>query len=315
MILIVSYPGDVHCQAVGHALKARGHEPALLDLSRFPDPVRLELRYGANGAGGMRLHDEAWGNVDLGQCRATWWRRPQPFGTPAELTDPTFRAFAANEAREVFGGLWGLMDGAWINDPQRDDQAHRKSFQLRVAEEVGLTVPDTVITNAPDVARAFIAQYGPKGTVFKAFSGTPQAWRETRLIGEEELARLDLVRLAPVIFQQYIEGVDIRVTVIGERIFPAEIDIGDGDYAVDFRMNYDHLRMRPIELPAPVADGIHALMDRLGLVYGAIDFRRTADGDYLFLEINPAGQWLFIEHQTHQPITEAMADALIAMDG
>ena len=79
-------------------------------------------------------------------------------------------------------------------------------------------------------------------------------------------------------------------------------------------MNYDHLRMRPIELPTPVADGIHALMDRLGLVYGAIDFRRTPGGEYLFLEINPAGQWLFIEHQTHQPITEAMADALISMD-
>ena len=59
MILIVSYPGDVHCQAVAQALKARGHEPALLDLSRFPEPVRLELRYGANGASGMRLHDEA----------------------------------------------------------------------------------------------------------------------------------------------------------------------------------------------------------------------------------------------------------------
>jgi hypothetical protein len=314
MILIVSFPGDAHCQAVAQALQARGKQPAMLDLSRFPALAQIELGYGMRRRGAMWLRDQAWGDIDLGQCRAAWWRRPQPFAIPPEVTDQTHRAFAASEAREVFGGLWRLMDAVWVNDPQRDDLAHRKSYQLRAAESVGFGVPETLITKAPAAARDFILRHESGGTVFKAFNGTPQAWRETRLIRGEELACLDLVRFAPVIFQQYVVGTDIRVTVIGERIFPAEIDITDGDYAVDFRMNYDRLRIRPTRLPADVEASIRALMTHLGLVYGAIDLRRTEDGSYMFLEINPAGQWLFIEHQTSQPITDALADALASFD-
>ena len=223
------------------------------------------------------------------------------------------RGFALGEAREVFGGLWGLLNAAWVNEPQRDDLAHRKSYQLRVAEEIELLTPDTLITSSPERARQFIARNRSDQTICKAFSGTPHAWRETRVVGKEELDRLDLVRLAPVIFQQYVQGVDIRVTVIGEHIFPAEIHI-KGDYGYDFRMNYDRLRIRATTLPGDVEAKVRLLMQRLGLVYGAIDFRRTEGGEHYFLEINPAGQWLFIEQHSRQPITEAMAATLMRLD-
>lgn len=313
MILVISHEADIHSEAVWRVLEQRKHQAALLDLSRFPSLSSVELAYG-NGGSGFRLADKHWGDVDLGEVRAAWWRRPLPFGIPAEITDPVYRGFAVSEAREVFGGLWGLLNAEWINDPQRDDLAHRKSYQLQIAEKVGLKIPETLITNNPDRARAFISARGPERTVFKAFSGTPQAWRETRLVGEQEVAELDLVRLAPVIFQEYVEGTDLRVTVVGDRIFAGEIDIRGGDYSVDFRMNYDRLRIRPTTLPDEVSGGIRSLMSRLGLVYGAIDFRRRPDGEHVFLEINPAGQWLFVEQHTRQPITEAMADALIAFD-
>ncbi len=314
MILIISHLQDMHCMAVGQALQKRGHEPVLLDLSRFPQLSEIELGYGKQRSRTMRLRDEQWGDTDLGECRAAWWRRPQPFGIPAEVTDPTHRAFAATEAREVFGGLWGLLDAVWVNDPHRDDLAHRKAYQLRVAESVGLEVPETVITNAPEAAREFIGSQNSHGAVFKAFNGTPQAWRETRLVKQAELERLDLVRLAPVIFQEYIDGVDLRITVIGDKIFPAEIDLNGGDYSVDFRMNYDRIRIRPATLPPAIEEGIHGLMQKLGLIYGAIDFRRKANGDHVFLEINPAGQWLFIEDQTGQPITQTLADTLMSFE-
>jgi hypothetical protein len=313
MILIVSHPGDAHTQAVAQALHAAGHVPALLDLSRFPGRTEVELGYG-DGAR-MQLRDEQWGVTDLHQCRAAWWRRPQAFAVPPEVTDPDLRAFASSEAREVFGGLWALLPARWINDPQRDDLAHRKVYQLRVAETVGLAVPRTLVTNAPRAARDFVAARAPGGTVFKAFTGTPRTWRETRLVGAAEVARLDLVRLAPVIFQDYVEGVDLRVTVVGERVFPAEIDLDGGDYPVDFRMNYDRLKVRPTTLPDALTAQLLALMQRLGLVYGAIDLRRTPEGAYVFLEVNPAGQWLFVEQHTRQPITAALAEALIAFDG
>jgi glutathione synthase/RimK-type ligase-like ATP-grasp enzyme len=76
----------------------------------------------------------------------------------------------------------------------------------------------------------------------------------------------------------------------------------------------EHLDFRPVELPALWIRRLHDLMRHLGLVYGAIDLMRTADGDYVFLEINPAGEWLFVSERSGQPITEAMADHLIGLD-
>jgi glutathione synthase/RimK-type ligase-like ATP-grasp enzyme len=69
---------------------------------------------------------------------------------------------------------------------------------------------------------------------------------------------------------------------------------------------------RDLKLPESVRSGLLQLVERLGLVYGAVDMRQTPAGDYVFLEINPAGQWLFIEQRTHQPISDALADTLCA---
>src|SRR5262249_28406868 len=130
-----------------------------------------------------------------------------------------------------------------------------------------------------------------------------------------ELGFLANVKYAPVIFQQYIPAkVDLRITVVGERIFPACIYSQDTEYKVDFRMTMDAARVEPAELPSDVSAMLRALMGRVGLVYGAIDMRLTPDDEYVFLEVNPAGQWLFIEHRTGQPISEAMAELMVAHD-
>jgi glutathione synthase/RimK-type ligase-like ATP-grasp enzyme len=127
---------------------------------------------------------------------------------------------------------------------------------------------------------------------------------------------LDRVRYAPVIFQEYIEAkVDLRITVVGDDIFPAEIGSQETSYRVDFRMCMHEADIRPHVLPPAVAAKITDLMRALGLVYGAIDMRLTPDGEYVFLEINPAGQWLFIEQRTGQPITATLARYMIAHDG
>ncbi|MGE4330077.1 MAG: alpha-L-glutamate ligase, partial [Diaphorobacter sp.] len=109
------------------------------------------------------------------------------------------------------------------------------------------------------------------------------------------------------------QGVDLRVTVIGDAIFAAEIDARDSDYPTDMRMVIGQAKIRAVELPASLADRLRALMRRLGLVYGAIDLKQDARGDYYFLEVNPAGQWLFAESRAGLAITQAHADALRQM--
>jgi Glutathione synthase/Ribosomal protein S6 modification enzyme (glutaminyl transferase) len=123
---------------------------------------------------------------------------------------------------------------------------------------------------------------------------------------------LNRVQYAPVIFQDYIDAkADIRITIVGEEIFAAAIYSQETSYKVDFRMDMGNARVEEIQLPQSVSDKLLKLMNRLGLMYGAIDMRQTSDDRYVFLEINPAGQWLFIENRTRQPISDRVARLLI----
>jgi glutathione synthase/RimK-type ligase-like ATP-grasp enzyme len=250
--------------------------------------------------------------LELERVRSVWWRRPHPPRVSDDIGVPSHRQFAANEAEHALGGLWQCLDAEWINDPLRDQAASRKSFQLRVAQAVGLPIPVTLISNDPHQARRFVDERGYRNVVYKAFSATEQEWRETRLLRTEELALLDHVRHAPVIFQEYVEAVyDLRVTVIGEELFAAAIHSQQTDYKVDCRIDIGRARIEAVELPADVAALLRRLVARLGLVFGAVDMRLTPDGRHVFLEINPAGQFLYIEAATGQPMAAAMARALL----
>ena len=76
-------------------------------------------------------------------------------------------------------------------------------------------------------------------------------------------------------------------------------------------MRMDIATIRAHVLPDDVLDKLRQLMSILRLVYGAIDMRLTPDGEYVFLEVNPAGQWQFVEERTAQPITDALASYLL----
>jgi glutathione synthase/RimK-type ligase-like ATP-grasp enzyme len=119
------------------------------------------------------------------------------------------------------------------------------------------------------------------------------------------------VRVAPVIFQEFIPAEsDLRITAVGGKLFVAAIRSVVRDGLIDFRMTVGDAALSAEQLPRAIADRLLALLERLGLVYGAIDMRRTPEGEYYFFEVNTAGEFLFIEDRTGQPIARAVADWL-----
>jgi glutathione synthase/RimK-type ligase-like ATP-grasp enzyme len=316
-VLIVATDADDHAQAVAGHIARLGGEAEIVDLSLFPRSARLAARYECCAdCGGRRFTLTLPGErrLDLGEFGAAWWRRPQHPVVAPEIVSQSHRMFATSEAHEALSGLWHALDAFWVNDPARDEVAHRKAHQLRVAHDAELRIPHTLITNDPDEARAFLDAHGYRA-VYKAFTGTYEQWRETRLVRPDELSLLDNVRYAPVIFQEYVEAVyDLRVTVVGDRVFAAAIHSQETEYPVDFRMDIANARIEPAELPDDVVAQLRDLMARLGLVYGAIDMRLTPEGRHVFLEINPAGQWLFVEDATGQPMAAALAELLLGRD-
>lgn len=312
MILVVSHPADPHATGVLNLLQRRRHPVVLVDTSEFPKRSRIVERFGAEGAGFEMT--VAGRRVNLGKCKAGWWRRPLQYTLHDGIAQDA-AGFTYTECNEAMVGMWAALDIAWVNPPALDEEAHHKPYQLALAGEVGLRIPETLITNDPDAAREFVGRHGLGATIYKTFIADEDNWRETRLVGDKELELIEQLELAPVIFQEYIpaEG-DLRITVVGEEMFCAAITPAPGGYQIDYRMDLQGAAYRPTEVPSEVEKGLRALMQRLGLVYGAIDMRRTAEGEHVFLEVNPAGEWLFVEERTNQPITAAMADLLVELD-
>lgn len=290
------------------SLADQGCEAELLDLAEFPAELHLAMDYRGRERS-FRLRRKDGGELDLNGVTAVWWRRPQAFVLPPDLTDAAARRYAISESTTVFQGLYQSLDARWVNDPARDACAGHKPYQLTLAQQIGLDIAPTLITNDPEAAREFWRAH-PGEVIHKQLIALPDTWRETRRLKDEDESLADAIVYAPVQFQRHVPAMlDLRVIIVGNRIFAAGTDVSAGDYPQDVRMNVD-ARYAAHELPRDLQEKIHALMRRLGLVYGALDFRLTPEGRYVFLEINPAGQFLYIENDTGQPIAAALAQEL-----
>jgi glutathione synthase/RimK-type ligase-like ATP-grasp enzyme len=182
---------------------------------------------------------------------------------------------------------------------------------------LGLRIPKTIISNDPDSVRDFF-QSNMGDIVAKTLRQSHGSFdgREyviyTNPILESDLQRLESVKFAPVIFQERIEKAsDIRVTVVGSDVFATEIHSqANSSTSVDWRRNTLSLRHTPHQLPAEIEERCLRLVESYGLVFGALDLIKTPSSEYVFLELNPNGQWAWIEVLTHQPITEKLIHVL-----
>jgi glutathione synthase/RimK-type ligase-like ATP-grasp enzyme len=278
-----------------------------LDLAELPRRGRVVLGFGR--AARERIVVVGAGEIRARDVAVVWWRPPRPLVADRRLGAAS-AAFAVRQMAEALLGLASTLDARWVNDPWREAVAARKPHQLAAAERVGLRVPRTLVTNDPTRARRFVGARGPSRTVHKALDATPEDWQPTRLVAPEDVRRIGEIRHAPVVLQEYVPGVDVRVTIAGRVLFATEIDARATPSPEDFRPAFATARVTPCTLPPDVTRRLRALVAELGLRFAAIDLRRRGDGEHVFLEVNPSGQWLFLEERTGQPITEAVARLL-----
>ncbi len=311
MILIVSFPNNEHVDEVRKHLTV---DSIVVDTASFPVSLGLSAAM-TRERERMALLLPDGREVCLCKVGAVWYRRISAYGFHPELSHPTARLFAWSEANEALLGLWHSLDCFWMNAPSADEVSQRKIRQLQIARRLGLSIPDTLVTNRPDAARAFVETHGVGRVVRKAFRNIAQAPRETHRLRTEDVRLLDSVRYAPVIFQRFVPAaLDLRITVVENDIFAAAV-ISDPTYAADYRPGLATAKVTRYELPPYVSEKLLELMKFFNLKFGAIDMRVTPDGDHVFLEVNPAGEYLFISRRTEQPIAAAIAAALQRHDG
>lgn len=312
MILIIAGPEDLHARYVAHQLSRKSPETRV----RIADMRLLAEK----GSARYRLRDDAasvktWTDVDgasvcLDEVRTIWYRRIRKAFPDKHVRTWATRGFVIGEWEECVDGMLATLNAWFVNEPTR--QQVSKPRQLQAASKAGLAVPDTLITNDPTVAMSFVEEHQGR-VVHKPLTGPPNQFLATKKWEESDREVLSDLSLAPTIFQQFIsDGLDLRVTVVGDDIFPAIFEAAKYDAAFpDSRILTGEKPWRRHELPFSVQESIHALMNELGLVYGAIDMKLTPNGEYFFLEVNPQGQYLFAEILSGLPITDALTSLLL----
>jgi glutathione synthase/RimK-type ligase-like ATP-grasp enzyme len=249
------------------------------------------------------------------EIRAAYFRRP---GTPQPLSavSPSAHDYCKVEWLQVLQALYWQLEGRWLNAPQDILGAENKVRQLHEARRIGFNVPPTCITNDANVARQFCAQHPSIGKPLRqaltVHEGSERVIFTSRVDINDD-SDVASVRACPIILQREVAKLyDVRVTVVGERVFATSIDSqSDPDTQVDWRrFSKTTLEHRATNLPGLVAERCIELTRRLNLRFGAIDLVLDQEGEYWFLEINPNGQWGWIEQRTGQPIAAAIVSEL-----
>lgn len=320
MILIISQPDDSHTNIVRDKLRARGAEVAVFDHAEFPRDAEISIAY----AGGRcrRTIRTAARTIALEEVTAAWHRRPRSPRSDERIRDAQSRSYVQAESKELLIDLWNSLGCLRVPAPQPVyRRAEHKASQLVLASELGFELPPTLVTNSPSDFLEFYRAHGgqvisklPSAAFHKETFGE-SFMRFTELVSHRDVGYARSVRYSPMIFQAYVEKkFELRVTVVGERIFAAEIHSQATNHTrYDWR-KYDHASTphRAHSLPPSIAGKCFELVKRLGLCYGTIDFVFTPDGRYVFLEINPNGQFLWIEQLTELPISDAICDLLMS---
>jgi glutathione synthase/RimK-type ligase-like ATP-grasp enzyme len=319
-ILLVTKSNDNHSVAlVADALAARGARPFRLDTDLFPTDVQLALHQ-PRGRSTLRT---AAGELVLGELTAIWYRRAAIAAALPDTMDPQERDAAIKESRATLIGMLESLPCFTMDRISTVRAAEHKPRQLELAAELGLDVPRTLTTNDPDAVRAFWDRCRGNVVVkaLSSFAIYDPAGREhvvfTSPLPAEDLEHLDQLALAPMTFQEHLDkAIELRVTLIGDHIFTAAVDSQAlARSRVDWRREGSALldTWRPHTLPAALAAQLRQLAARLGLSYGAVDIVITPDGRHVFLEINPSGEWFWLDDVFGpRALSTAIAETLLA---
>lgn len=306
-----------HSDLVITKLRDRGEKVFRFDVDRIGSSLDIELLIN-NGKFECILFDENKNELRLSEVKSIWYRRPNRFNL--NIKDPVQRNFCENELTDFLNGLWFSTNGVlWLNNPYNLEKARKKVLQLKIAKEIGLKIPRTIITNNSERVREFFMQCNGK-MIYKTMKESFLGYEDkgfhvpTTLLQEEHLQKLSLINSTPSLFQEYIEkSYEVRITIVGDKIFAAKIDSQSNPLtSIDWRHPdlIDKIPYEPISIPEEIMVQCHRLMGILGIQFGALDFIVNKNDEYIFLEINPNGQWYWIEHLTGLLISDALCDIL-----
>jgi hypothetical protein len=307
MVVIVTVAQDLHALAVQEKVRARGGECHIVECDRVAQRSALSFTIG------HQLRDQVLTSEDhhiqLSRARVLWLRTirsTQILHHPIE--DEHAEAIVNNDCR---GALLGLLAttfrGRWISTPESTSRGSDKLAQLKAAHDSGFRIPRTLVSQSrPDILD-FHRACGAK-TVVKAVVGAAGPLLETKLL-DPEVFESAAFATAPAIYQEYVAGDDhLRLICFGDQSYAARIHTDD----LDWRTNLD-VPITAYPVDPLLHTKVRQVLDRLGLEMGVVDIKLTPQGDPVWLEVNPQGQFLFLDAFTHLGLADRFAGYLASV--
>jgi glutathione synthase/RimK-type ligase-like ATP-grasp enzyme len=297
---------DPQCHAIAREAKALGADNVFIDSSAFEKGLPLRFEGGST----------YYRNVCLDDLCGYYLRAIPSAYAPAVQKDEElvlykdwFEHYMRTRERATYYLAWLLKlqhDGkVLVNPPHAGTVLQYKPYQLHVLERLGAQVPRTLITNDPEAVRTFYGQV--KDVIYKPVTGGAI----TQTLNEESLARLELIKAAPVIFQERAPGDDLRVMLVGDEIVSC-VAIETPDQHLDFRADPVYsggaAKYREVTLPEPVQELCRKAARACELRFAGIDIKHVPGTDrWVFLELNSSPIYLDVELKLGHPISKAIA--------
>ena len=320
MILIVTRKQDTHTDEVINLLSKKNIKVFRLNTEDLLSKYKIDFGINKDESWKAEVIDEVGRVLDLTKQKVAWLRKPDFnfFGDYPDKSAEEF--FAESETKAFINSIYSLPNIKWINPPFIANGAKVKFQQLLLANKLGIKSPKTIITNQPELAKEFFVSCGEEVLLKSIYTanvtidGLNQAIPSRKIGKDQFYSNYQNIALCPTQLQEYIEkAFELRITIIGQKVFAVKIDSQvNEETKIDWRL---HTKMNPhsiYELPDHIEKFCIDFLNKQGLVYGAMDFIVTPQGEYYFLENNPFGQYLWLEIETGIPLTETMCDLLIS---
>jgi ribosomal protein S6-L-glutamate ligase RimK-like protein len=304
MILLCGIPSESSLAIVAQALdRARIHY--LMVSQRDVRELRLEVR--ADDAGLVGSLTGPGYAVDLDDVTGVYLRFMDDRELPELAGEPPESAVRASSRafHDLFGQWADVAPARVINRYASMGSNFSKPYQSQLIQAYGFDVPDTLVTNDPELVRAFHSEHGR--LIYKSISG------ERSIVGLLDAAdreRLERIRWCPVQFQAFVDGPNVRVHTVGEEVFATIVETDAVDYRYAVRQTGRGAEFAPYELTREIADRCLGLSGGLGLEVAGLDLKLPSDGRVVCLEVNPSPVFSYYELNAGQPIADAVARLL-----
>ncbi|MFD9424226.1 MULTISPECIES: RimK family alpha-L-glutamate ligase [unclassified Streptomyces] len=307
MILTVSIEDDLHTLAIREAAARRHYGPFhVVECDRISG--RPSLSWSSHRDSPATVLTSEGIAVPLEDVSALWWRRMRANQqNSADAANDHERRLVNNDCRGALGGmLAAAFAGRWVSSPEATDRAADKLYQLAVAREEGFRVPRTLVSQSRQEVIDFVRRTGR--VIVKPVLGASGPLMFTQYLDDPSSIPEESFRVCPAVYQEYIPGRHhIRLNCFGEDMCAALIETGRLDWRPDL-----NVPISKWEVPEPLARQVTSVLRRLSLRMGIIDIKLMPDGEPVWLEVNPQGQFLFLEPLLGEPLADRFLDFLIS---